>query len=199
MSTNDVMPFATLMLRMSDISVSDTLGDYPISNATGSVNQNRTEYTFKNVNLRAIVGNDIFDKYDYFNIRIAGMVAYMNNLPLMLLGTVDGTSYMCVRVFMSGPNFINNTYDIKRKTNTGSCCIAYYNLNSNFSNPRQALSYDESYIYTIKKTECFDIKFNYLTMDNKDPSVYIDPLGSDAQKLFPRVTWILDFIPCIPE
>jgi len=189
------MPFATLVLRMSDISISDTLSNYPISNATGSINQNRTSYTFKNVNLRAIVGNDIFDKYDYFNMRVAGMVAYMNNLPLMLTGTIDGTSYMCCRVFMSGPNFINNTYNIKRKTNTGSCCIAYYNLNSNSSNPRQALSYDESYIYTIKKTECFDITISYLTMDNKDPAEYIDPAGTDLQKLFPRVTWILDFIP----
>lgn len=199
MSINDIMPFATLVLRMSDISTSDTLSNYPITNATGSINQNRTGYTFYNVNLRGIVGNDIFDKYDYFNVRISGIVAYMANLPLMLLGTIDGTSYMCCRVFLSGLNFINNTYNIKNKTNTGSCCIAYYNLNSNSSSPNQALSFDESYIYTIKKTECFNLTFSYLTMDNNDPAVYIDPAGTDTQKLFPRVTWILDFIPCIPE
>ena len=197
MSTNDLIPFATLVLRMSDISLSDTLANYPLTNDTGTINQNRTEYTFYNVNLKTIIGNDIYEKYDYFNIRISGLIATGSIVPLMLGGTLDGTSYLCLKVFLSGLNFINNTYDTRTQTNSGSCCINYYTCNTSggATVPYQATTFDESYIYTIKKTECVNLTFKYLTMDNKSPDIYIDPAGTNAQKLFPRVTWIIDFIP----
>ena len=58
---------ATFHLNSGDISIS-ILGS-AVSNQFGTINGNRNDMTWSNVNFRTILG-DMYDKYDKFNIKL---------------------------------------------------------------------------------------------------------------------------------
>lgn len=95
-----------MQLNTNDISTSDTIGDYPLSNTIGSVSQYRTSIVWYAVNIKNLLG-DLYDKYELFNIQLlcagytSGTTAYG--------ATADDLS---IRFAMSGLNWVYCNYDV---------------------------------------------------------------------------------------
>ena len=63
----------TFTLKTTSVDPSLVYTDYfgnTISNQNGIISNNRCNYTWYNINLRNILGNDIYEKYDKFNISL---------------------------------------------------------------------------------------------------------------------------------
>ena len=56
-------------LNTKTISASNTIGDYPLSNNMGSINQYRTNIVWKGVSIKNILG-ELYDHYNLFNIQL---------------------------------------------------------------------------------------------------------------------------------
>lgn len=61
------VPKVQLLLKTSDISTSNVVGDYPLSNSKGSVSQYRTSIVWNAVQLKNILGT-LYDEYELFSI-----------------------------------------------------------------------------------------------------------------------------------
>lgn len=104
---------AQLVLRTTDIYETSYLNNLPVNpatepyNNTGYGNIYRTQYTFKSLNLKSLLG-DLYEKYDTFNFQL---VQISHTL------TFDGNAItpltdQLINVFISGLNF-SNTYNSK--------------------------------------------------------------------------------------
>lgn len=107
----------------------DSSGNYqikPTQNTNniyyGQLNTNRTQYIFKNINLKAIIGYEKFDKINTFNIKFVGVRAINENG----LNVIDYTSPPQLRtsnIYISGLTFYNN--------NTSNILCQFTNFNPN--------------------------------------------------------------------
>jgi hypothetical protein len=104
---------ATLILNTSDL----TTG----GNATGIKNTANTEYTWYNVNVKDIVGQVMFNKYDEFNICLVE-----NIMTVLTAGTTfpANNEKVCM-LMMRGLNFRNCTYSAVTKNQSGNACIGF--------------------------------------------------------------------------
>jgi hypothetical protein len=126
------------MLRMRDISTSNVVGDYPLSNIAGTISQYRTSITWNAVNIQNIIGRDLYAKYDIFNIQ-------MSAAGYSIGTTVYGTTAddRCVNFAMSGLDWQGSNYNVVtlNKTNESimNCAIYGGQATSNVGNMSQIL------------------------------------------------------------
>lgn len=92
------------------VSYTNSLLDIPFgatSNLVGTSNQYRSQITFNRLDLRQIIGNDMFDHYQMFNIKLLSATPlYENNTS-----TIGISDPMCLRtssIFIRGLKFINS-------------------------------------------------------------------------------------------
>lgn len=92
------------------VSYTNSLLDIPTnatSNLLGTSNQYRSQISFNRLDLRQIIGNDMFDKYQMFNIKLqTATPVYENNSS-----TIGRTNSMCLRtssVYIGGLKFLNS-------------------------------------------------------------------------------------------
>lgn len=103
---------ANLVLRSADLPI------YPGTKSIGKVNDaNYTSSTWYNINLRSILGT-MYDKYDKFNISL-NSVSSGNGDDGLTTNPDDRNAI----IYMSGLNFINNSYSVATGHNTGSCAL----------------------------------------------------------------------------
>ena len=106
---------AALVLRTGDLTVNTTTN-------VGTCDQYRTNFTWNNINLRALLGC-MYDKYDKFNICLNTIsTSYMTSLP----GYFGDDKI--VQLYMGGLPFLNQTYDVVRCTNTPNTIIGTFNF-----------------------------------------------------------------------
>jgi len=101
----------SLTLKTTQISTSTTYADYlnTVSTEFGQVSQNRTSYTWYNVNLRNLL-TPIYDKYDKFNISL-------NNVITSTQGsTASAANDRQIQIKMSGLSWLSS-YDQQYKNN----------------------------------------------------------------------------------
>jgi hypothetical protein len=121
---------AGLVLRTIDIQTG-TGGTYRADlinadNEIGTIQSNGQYLVFKNINMRILLGT-LWDKYDMFNI-------CLRTIALSTTGTaINGVS---CSIWMSGLNWVNQTYSVKTKTLVNECCLGgnnYITTNTNGS------------------------------------------------------------------
>ena len=176
----ETIPKASFSLKYNDISTSDVVGNYPVTNNVGQINATRTEATWYSINLENIVGPELYEKYELFNLRL-NTVSYQQQASFGV-APFDRLVYFA----FSGPNWENNSYSISRKTNIASAILGVENLQENTA---IASVYDNTFVVTLRKQKTFDIKVQLLTLDGNAPTL-------NAGTLFPRISFFMDLIPC---
>jgi len=123
------LTFLQKVLKTSDINSSDAQADYQyttISNQKGKIFDNRTGYTWYNVNIKNLLG-DWYNKYDKFNICLVSVnqsyqaAQYTNNV-------LQYSSNYVVSVKMSGLQWLSS-YDQASKNNTDIQIVGVRNFN----------------------------------------------------------------------
>jgi len=104
-----------LVLKTSDLTVNSTTNN-------GSCDQYRQNFTWFNINLRALLG-DQYDQYDYFNISLVSMSCSAASAASQ--GNVDDKT---VYVKMSGLPFINQTYNQPTRNNITSATLTIFQI-----------------------------------------------------------------------
>ena len=145
---------ASLILKTSDFtSQSDYVYGSPYDNGQFSSNAKMSSMTWKNINLRDILG-DMYQKYEYFNI-------CLNTVSTSQANVIDNnTDTRNVSLRLSGLNFNNQGYVSKSLTNNGnSTLIGTFNFIPNASS---AQYYYGCNIATFRKSsDIVDIKIEY--------------------------------------
>ena len=132
---------AIFHLNTIDITASDTVGDYPIYKAEGTINTQRNDFTWNNVDFKTILG-DMFDKYDKFNIKLSS-VMYSAQNPF---GTAPDDR--CVKINMVGLPFSNASYHQKASSTSQYTTIGSFNLTQSQANQ---LYFNDDNVFTIYK------------------------------------------------
>jgi hypothetical protein len=118
-----------LVLKTSDINSNDGQATYfnaTVSNEKGKIFDNRTGYTWYNVNMKNLLG-DWYNKYDKFNICLVSVnqsyqaAQYTNNV-------LQYSSNYVVSVKMSGLQWLSS-YDQASKNNTDIQIVGVRNFN----------------------------------------------------------------------
>ena len=115
----------SLALKTVDINSSDAQAEYYniiVTTNTGKVFDNRTGYTWNNVNMKNLLG-DWYNKYDKFNICLVSVTqSYQSTQPIGVCNVVA--------VKMSGLQWLSS-YDQATGNDTGSVLIGVRNFNQN--------------------------------------------------------------------
>ena len=110
---------AGLVLRTYDIQTFEDQADYNAAllnadNEIGTIQSNGMYLVFKNINIRMVLGT-LWDKYEMFNICLRTIVSAHNTN-----NAVNGAS---CSIWMTGLNWVNQSYSVRTKTMVNECCI----------------------------------------------------------------------------
>ena len=98
-----------LILKSTDIQMSNNPTDYfntTINNSYGIVTENRRSITWKNVNLQKIMGDEYFNKYSRFKIRLVTNALGVTTQSEISSSTVESEQMRQVLIYLSGFSFI---------------------------------------------------------------------------------------------
>ena len=119
-----------LTLKSTDIYSSNNPNDYynkTIENSSGIVTQNRRSITWKNVNMRKIMGDEYYDKYSQFTIRCVSRGVGMTTTGQISSTILEGEQMRRVVFYLSGLSFNPSTPQVmiefgslNKLPNTGS-------------------------------------------------------------------------------
>jgi len=171
----------SLILSDNDISTSDTPATFSVPNAIGQTNSTRSERTWWNVDLKQVVGEELFREYEYFNLRLNAIV-YLP--PGSSWGATN--SDRTLNIFMEGPEFFNNTYDVSRRTNTNVACIGNFILVP--STGSQGQTYDSTWLTTFHRSTNTSIRIYFEKLDKT--AINLAPATA-----FPRFTFYFSVFP----
>jgi hypothetical protein len=173
-----ITPKASFALKCNDISLSDTFGDYPITNNVGTINDSRTIMTWYSINLEEILGS-MYNDYDLFNLRLR----YIQYTIMPVYGT--SANDRSIYFQMSGLNFENSNYDTNRGCNVGNIILG---SNGFTQAAASVVSIDDACITTIRKQKSADITITYINVNGAAPS-------AGALNQFPRTAFYFDLSP----
>ena len=171
----------SLVLSDNDISTSDTPATFSVPNAFGVTNSTRSDRTWWNVDLKEVVGEELYRDYQYFNLRLNAIV-YL--APGSSWGSTN--SDRTINIFMEGPEFINNTYDASLKMNTNSACIGNFILQQGTASQGQI--YDSTWLTTFYRPSNTPIRIYFQKIDKSSFN-----LGTATS--FPRFTFYFSIFP----
>ena len=124
----------TLILNTLDITTNQNPQTYnsggsirTIDNQYGTISDNKCNLTWKGVNLRLLMGNDIFNKYETFNLYL-----YQISQGQGISGTtpLSSSSFSLVDIKMGGLPWLNNSYNVATRTNSHEAFLTSYLLNN---------------------------------------------------------------------
>lgn len=118
---------ACLILNTFDINSSSTATVYwnaTIDNQYGTITNNRCNLTWKNINMRQVLG-EMYDKYETFNLYLY-QINQSNGFGSAATTTV---SQQLVDIRIKGLQFLNNGYNVISRNNTNSAYLTSYILN----------------------------------------------------------------------
>ena len=157
---------AQLVLRGCDLTTNE--------NNIGVVNNYGTNYTWKNINLRTVLG-PMYDKYDVFNLTLKYIAS--SQPPAAL--TVDGSN---VIINISGLPFLNQTYLQSHNCNTNTAVLGTYNYPATAKLTSNTCFYSSNYLTFGKNQEMVNINIFLTYVLN----------GNQATGLFPETVYVLD-------
>jgi hypothetical protein len=155
---------ANLVLRTYDLPLIANANQY------GFKNPFKTSFTWKNINLRTLLG-PMYDKYDTFNLSLVTIVSAVCDTAANLgVGGNAVSSDTLVNVInISGLPFLNNTYSVILGHNSGPCLAGYMKFTTNL--PTLENNYSSSFNTFGKNQELCDITISYTrVVDGADPS-----------------------------
>lgn len=116
-------PKVVFTLKAHDISTSNVVADYPLTNIKGSISQYRTTITWNAVNFKNMLG-ELYNHYDLFNIQLVNTGWA---LPAAAFGVT--TNDRGVNVVMSGLDWTYNNYNTVTGNMTNECIVGVAFIN----------------------------------------------------------------------
>lgn len=101
----DTNEYRVLTLRSYDINASNTATDYfntTVTTPAGEVADNRMTLTWNNVNLRQLMGDAFYNKFDKFHIRLNTLLIGQTQTAIISPVTVASVEARSVEMYMSG-------------------------------------------------------------------------------------------------
>jgi len=154
---------ATLYLKTTDIATTSTQEAY---SDVGYWTDYRARQTYR-VNLRTLLGNEIYDKHNYFKLRLnsySSMAYNTSGLGLWSSASSDNILFL----YLDGLNFINNCYWQPSQNNgapfgavLGQTTVS--NGNTNLFNT--IYTEDSAVVYFAKSTEQVNLTFSHVRMN----------------------------------
>lgn len=154
---------STLILNTFDINPSQTVADYynqTIDNQYGTIANNRCNITWKNINMRQLLG-EMYDKYETFNMYLYQVVqssGFSGTAPVSAQNAL-------VDIRIKGLQFLNQTYNPVSRNNTTSAFLTSYVLNINGSASTGSVTpmFNPTILTFSKNTENVDITIEMKT------------------------------------
>jgi len=117
---------AGLVLRTIDIQMFNggafsNAGLTNIDNEIGAIESNGQYLVFKQIDMKQVLGT-LYDKYDMFNVRLRTYLSSPNST-----GAINNVA---CSIWLSGLNFVNQTYNIKTKNLNTQACIGGCNFST---------------------------------------------------------------------
>lgn len=168
---------ASLILKGYDLTSTE--------NNFGVCNSLNTSFTWKNINLRTVLGN-MYDKYDTFNICLNTICC---STPPANLGVSYGNSdinNLHVIINISGLPFINQTYSQSNNRNTSSTPIGAFTFPTATTQVGLQSFYSSNVATFGKSQELCNITISY--------SKVLDGLSPTSNLAFPEPVFIFDII-----
>jgi len=112
-----------LTLRSYDINASNTATDYyntTVTTAAGEVTNNRMTLTWNNVNLRQLMGDPFYDKFDKFHIRLNTLLTGQTLTAVVSPATAASVDARSVVMYLSGLAFDPSPYNQGSSTHSAS-------------------------------------------------------------------------------
>jgi hypothetical protein len=178
MNILESIPKAGFALKYNDISVSDVVGNYPVTNSVGTINATRTQATWFSINLEQMLG-EMYNKYEMFNLRL-NCVSYQQQAAFGV-APFD----RLIQFGVSGLAWENNNYNTLRKMLTNESVLGILNFQENVAVTEV---FDNSFVATFRKQKTCNITIQLETLDGNVPAL-------DAGEIFPRISWFFDIIP----
>jgi len=150
-------------LKTMDINTSITYGDYTNDidkSPTGTIKNKRTDYTWYNVNIRNIIGETMYKKYDKFNI-------CLNSIAMSSRGGGNDTeNNNCLSIKMGGLSWCSS-YDQATRNNNYFQTIRLVKLPHLANATDSQQFYDKIYLTFNKNSDSCNInlKFNLISND----------------------------------
>ena len=122
---------ATLVLNTLDISSDTSVPTYYnniLDNQFGTITNNRCTITWKNVNLRNILG-PLYDRYETFNLYLY-QISQSGGFLTVPAAAPSSNPFLLVDVRLNGLPFLNNTYNNFTRNNTDFVYLTSYLLNN---------------------------------------------------------------------
>ena len=98
-----------LILKSTDIQMSNNPSHYfntTIDNSYGIVTENRRSITWKNVDLQKVMGDEYFNKYSRFKIRLVTNAIGVTFESQISISTIESEHMRNVLIYLSGFSFI---------------------------------------------------------------------------------------------
>lgn len=167
---------ATLHLKTADIATTSTEQAY---SSVGYWTDFRARQTWY-VNLRTLLGNEIYDKHNYFKIRLNNYTSIAYN-PSGLAAWSAASSDTLLVLYLSGLNFVNNSYWALTQNNgslygspMGQIQVSNA-INQNFNN---TYTEDSAVVYFAKSTEQVEMTFSHVRLNYVSGITLAIPAGT---------------------
>lgn len=108
---------STLYLKSSDLSTTE--------NANGLASVGNTVLTWNNINLRSLLG-DMYDEYETFNLSLTSISSSKTPAALGASFGNSDINNLLLTLYVEGLPFINNTYDVIKRGNTGRAVLGVF-------------------------------------------------------------------------
>ena len=169
-----ILPKANFILKTSDISTSNVIGDYPLSNSKGSINATRTSITFNGVCIKNILG-ELYNNYELFNLQLVS-VGYPIGTTLYGVTNDDLNIHFGITGFdWVFTNYNTATSNTSRETFVSG--VKFAGQGTSHNNP-----YYKQPVYTFRKCITTDITINLYTINGTLPNMNIGTI-------WPRLTF----------
>jgi hypothetical protein len=164
--------YVNFTISSSGISTSDTFGNYPISNSTGEINQNRTITKWFNINFRDILG-ELYNEYSSFALRL-------NAVQFVAQTWGTGTSDRLLVYRLKGLPFLNNTYDVIQKCNVDYSIIGGGVIDTNSSST--IIYPSNTNVTNFERCEIVNLQIELARADGQE-------VNTGANQMIPRMTY----------
>ena len=170
-----------LILKSTDIQMSNNPSDYfntTIDNSYGIVTENRRSITWKNVDLQKIMGDEYFNKYNRFQIRLVTYGVGVTTQSEISNTTIESEQMRQVLVYLSGFSFIPS---VSKALITLALLNKHPNIGSKGISPPSIQTFaaiDNNLAYTINRpTAPVNLKIDILNINNE---LFYQPAASSS-------------------
>lgn len=159
-----------------------------------------TQYTWSNVQLRKIIGDVLYEKYDSFNLVLHTIASTSTsiafNTAALTAATIDDRN---VLISITGPAWKNNSYVLKNQTNTSTSIIGNYQIAVGAAGgigPPMTTVYPQININTFTKSESIEIgiALTRIVLNPTTQSYACGGATNGIQTAFPNFCFIFDIV-----